>query len=165
MPKYAIVKNGELENVKEIEDISTISTTKFDSDGGLIIRPFIEDDRPTAIEPIEMAIDKFIVTPENVTREWRIIRIPLEQQKEAVKLECRRRILDAFPEWKQMNMTARGVELMKLQMTRNLTVEEQEEMSQLEAAWEWVKLMRTKSGEIEAMDPIPANFMIDDYWS
>jgi len=84
---------------------------------------------------------------------------------ELVKAEARRRILAAYPEWKQANMTARGVELMRIRMTRAWTADEQSEADALQAAWDWIKGIRTKSDALEAMRPIPSDYADDRHWS
>ena len=94
-----------------------------------------------------------------------------------VKAECRRRILTAFPEWKQSNMTARSQELDRIQSgfmrdpsgarmpARDLTDAEMADERAIGAAWAWIKATRAKSDEIEAMDPIPADYTADAMWT
>lgn len=84
---------------------------------------------------------------------------------ELVKAEAKRRILASYPEWKQANMTARGVELMRIRMSRAWTADEQSEADALQAAWDWIKGIRTKSNALEAMRPIPADFANEKWWT
>lgn len=84
------------------------------------------------------------------------------EQKALVKAEARRRILDRYPDWKQTNMLARSVELVKKGNT--LTPEELTETQQLEAVWAWIKAVRTASDQLEAMTPIPLDFNEDGRW-
>ncbi|WP_421849893.1 hypothetical protein [Oricola sp.] len=81
-----------------------------------------------------------------------------------VKDEARRRILALYPDWKQANMTARGVDLLNIESARALTSAESAEKTAIQAAWDAIKAIRAKSDEIEAMTPIPADFTADSYW-
>ena len=65
----------------------------------------------------------------------------------AVKAEARRRIVSRYPDWKQANMTARGLELVSLGV--NITADEAAEMDALRAAWSWIKSVRAASDAIE----------------
>lgn len=68
-----------------------------------------------------------------------------------VKAEARRRILARYADWKQDNMTARGVELLKLRIANGAwTAAEQAEADALKAAWDWIKAVRAASDAIEA---------------
>lgn len=64
-----------------------------------------------------------------------------------VKAEARRRIVSRYPDWKQANMTARGLELVSLGV--NITADEAAEMDALRAAWSWIKSVRAASDAIE----------------
>lgn len=70
-----------------------------------------------------------------------------------IKAEARRRILRRFPEWKQANMTARGVELTNIRHSRAWTAEERAESDALANAWTGIKAVRTRSDELEASIP------------
>jgi hypothetical protein len=68
-----------------------------------------------------------------------------------VKVEAKRRINLLFPEWKQTNMIAAGVELQDLwRQNGSWTPEEQELANQLNVAWATIKAIRVKSDQIEA---------------
>lgn len=94
-----------------------------------------------------------------------------------VKDECRRRILAAYPEWKQSNMTARSQELDRIQSgfmrdpsgarmpARDLTDAEMADERAIGAAWAWIKAIRARSDDIEAMEPIPADYIDDAMWT
>lgn len=84
----------------------------------------------------------------------------------AVKAEARRRILARFPEWKQQNMTARGVELQDIwRRVGSWTAQEQADSEALTAAWAWINGIRDKSDALEAMIPIPIDYTSDQYWT
>jgi hypothetical protein len=81
-----------------------------------------------------------------------------------VKGEAARRILAILPEWKQRNLTARAAELAKIGQA-NWTQAEADEWAAGQALWDQIKAIRAKSDQIEAMDPIPADFADDTYWT
>jgi hypothetical protein len=88
-----------------------------------------------------------------------------EARIDAVKAEARRRITQRFPDWKQANMTARGVELtFKLAQGQSLDAQEAAEVAALQAAWSWIKAVRAASDAIEALAPMPADFASDTHW-
>lgn len=83
----------------------------------------------------------------------------------AVKNEARRRIVARYPEWKQANMTARGVELtLVLASGGQWSPGEQAEATALRAAWDWIKKARAASDALEAMSPIPQDYAADARW-
>ena len=83
---------------------------------------------------------------------------------EDVKAEAGRRIVARYPEWKQRNMTARGVELLHIQTSEPWTPEEQAEADALQAAWDWIASVRAASDILEAQQPIPADWQGDHHW-
>lgn len=71
-----------------------------------------------------------------------------------VKVEARRRIVERYPEWKQLNMTARGVELTKVLADQGAWSEaEAVEAARLQADWDWIKAVRAASNALEAAIP------------
>jgi hypothetical protein len=83
-----------------------------------------------------------------------------------VKAEARRRIETVYPSWKQTNMIARSTELQEKRISGgSLTVSEQAEVVALEAAWAWVKSVRSASDSIEAALPMSvAEMVVDARW-
>lgn len=80
-----------------------------------------------------------------------------------IKAEARRRIIAIADEDRQRNLTARGVELLRVG-TANWTSAEQAEADAIDAVWQAIKAIRAASDTIEAMDPIPADFTDPAYW-
>ena len=80
-----------------------------------------------------------------------------------IKEEANRRILTRFPIWKQVNMTARGVELQD-QWRANGTWTEQEaaEAAALKGAFAWVKAVRQASDALETT--LPEDWTNDAHW-
>lgn len=72
---------------------------------------------------------------------------------QAIKDEARRRILARYPEWKQLNMTKRAMQLVDIRHDRLLTEVEEFERQALIAASAWVDAVRTRSDELEAQVP------------
>ena len=88
-----------------------------------------------------------------------------EQDKQRIapiKAAARTVILACYPEWKQANMTARSVELLKMQMTGALSPAEEAEFAELEAAWSWVKQVRARSDAAEAAGTQPQDIAWPD---
>lgn len=82
-----------------------------------------------------------------------------------VKAEARRRILARYPDWKQANMTAQGVELVNIRVSIGSWTERQaQEAAALSSAWDWIKSVRSASDRLEAMSPIPSDYQSDAYW-
>jgi hypothetical protein len=92
-------------------------------------------------------------------------RLGLRPEAGQVKAEARRRILARFPEWRQANMTAQGVELLNIRVAvGSWTQAQAQEAAALFAAWDWIKAVRAASDAIEALEPIPADLADDGYW-
>jgi len=127
----------------------------------LPVEPTPEPDHPGKLET---ATAERVVRDGKVVTQWTVTRRPIEEQLAAVKAEARRRILARYPDWKQTNMVARSVELMHLKGTKEWTPAEQAEADALQAAWDWVKAVRSASDVIEVMTPIPADFRDDRHW-
>lgn len=81
-----------------------------------------------------------------------------------VKAEARRRIVAKYPEWKQLNMMARSVELQDNRAQQAWSPAEKAEVEALKAAWVWIKSVRAASDKIEALDPIPMDYAADARW-
>lgn len=90
---------------------------------------------------------------------------PIEDVLFAIKSEARRRITGRYPEWKQSNMTARGVELQDIWRRNGAwSASEQTEADALAAAWAWITAVRAASDAIEQANPIPSDFASDSRW-
>lgn len=66
-----------------------------------------------------------------------------------IRDEAARRILARYPIWRQMNMTARGVDLMR-KGEAAWQPAEAAEAAALQGAWDWIKAVRAASNAIEA---------------
>lgn len=83
-----------------------------------------------------------------------------------VKIEANRRILAIMPAYKQNNALAFAAETMMQYGAdpADWPPERQAMQAEATAAWTAIKAIRTRSDEIEAMNPIPADYADDDYW-
>lgn len=178
MAKYArIGEDLTVVQFMEIANPNIISPHKKWSDGGLHVRPVIEEPRPTFRKELAQLDTRLTIEPERVVVSHVAVPLTHEGQALAVKTECRRRIIERFPDWKQANMTARSHELDRIQSgfmrdadgnrleARDLTETEMAEERAIGQAWAWIKAVRAKSDEIEALDPVPDDFDADERWS
>lgn len=115
-----------------------------------------------SVAPTKTVTRAEIIEQDQVRAEYTITTRPEAEIKGMIKEEARRRILDRFPDWKQANMTARGVELLQIKTARAWTVEEQAEADALTAAWTWIKAVRSASDALELT--MPDDFAADANW-
>lgn len=161
---HALVLNGVFVETRMV-DPADVPQHKLDQDGGKMLRPLTAIAEPEHEPTLEHATVALIVTPEEVYQEWTVTRRPLEQQIEAVRAECGRRIYTAFPQWRQANYTARATELIE-KKADGLVLDAQElaELAALKSVWDWIKAVRAASNVLEALDPIPPNYQADENW-
>ena len=82
-----------------------------------------------------------------------------------IKAEASRRILAKYPDWKQRNLTARGVELLNIKILNGKwSDDEAKEASVLQSIWDLIKQVRANSNKLEVMQPIPTDFTDDKWW-
>ena len=80
-----------------------------------------------------------------------------------IKSEAFRRIVDEYPDWKQRNMAARGVELQDVwHKSGSWTDAETAEFVQIKSAWDWITATRSASDALEGT--LPLDFDNDAYW-
>lgn len=164
MFKYAdIADDLTIAGFRVFDEAPVIATHKTRSDGGPLLRPVVENDVPPINAAIETVATEIVVSQNQVTITNSAVRRSVPDQIMAVKAEAQRRIYAIYPQWKQANMTARAVELVRKGET-NWTAEEQSEAAALDAAWAWIKSVRVASGAIEEMNQIPADYAADGYW-
>lgn len=96
-------------------------------------------------------------------REILVLEVKAEAQRRIVALTGTTDIVAAII--KQLNALMRATKLMNTKADgKSLTAEQQTESLQLEAFSNAVELIRRKSDELEAMDPIPVNFTDNVWW-
>lgn len=149
----------------EIDDPSAIPQHKTWSDGGLFVRPVVEGAQPAVRHELAFIEQQIEIESSRVVISYSEVARSREEQVASVKNEARRRILDRFPDWKQANMTARGVELQDIWRRVGAWTEiEQAEADALTGAWAWIKAVRAASDAIEALDAVPSDFGADLRW-
>lgn len=125
----------------------------------------VEDETVGTPGPLTSAMTETIVEQNRVVKRTTHAAVAVDVQKMAVKNEARRRILARYPDWKQTNMGARGLELQEIwRQAGAWTAEEQAEANALAAAWGWIKAVRAASDLIELMSPIPVDYAADVRW-
>lgn len=162
MARYALIRGGTVMGFREAEDPTQVALHKISDDGGPLLRPVVDPGPPAYRRELHRLSTNIVVERDRVLVTHEVV--PLATQKDAVKAEARRRILAAYPEWQQANMTARGVELLQIQVARGLSDRERAEVAALQEAWDWIKAVRVTSDTIEALDPIPDDYDDDERW-
>lgn len=160
MPHYHLIRDGEIVASREFaegEEVPELAPNKG------VWLPEVVDDPPLdpatevkggAVQAIE-ADRVLIAYPVRAKTAEEVAAMRVAKLAE-IKAEARRRILEQYPEWKQANMTARGVELVKAAVARPWTAEEQAEADALQAAWDGIKAVRVRSDALEAAVPAEA---------
>lgn len=166
MIKYALVRDGiKVEEFRWLDENQVVATHKKAADGGPLLRPVIEEEKPVFKPELEALRTRIDIEKERVVIRHTVERLTIDAQKLAVKTEAQKRIYQRIPQWKQNNLTARGVELQDIWRENGTwTPEEQAEADAIKALWAWVKEVRTASDVIEALDPIPHDYAADERW-
>ena len=176
MPRYARI-DADLSIVRyAVDDNMAIAQHKVHSDGGLFWRPVEEDANPPYVFGLETVKVETIVEVNRVHIKKTVEALPSQDQIGAIKAQASERILKAYPSWKQANMTARQGELLRIVLgemldangdlvtARALTVDEKAELMAINVSWDWIKKIRVRSNELEAMSPLPADYSSDSRW-
>ena len=98
--------------------------------------------------------------------EWQAIAHPpvVPPSEAEIGMEAERRILKVMPEWKQRNLTARGVELLQARVLNGRwSPEDAAEAAAIQAQWDRVKAIRARSDELE--QTLPIDFTADQHWA
>lgn len=166
MTDYALVSpQGEIRQVLSAERCDPTVPTK----AGWRWLPVIDEAQPS-VTPLQSATRSDVVQGNQVIRGWTITtRAPVAAD---VKQEAQRRIVALVGAFsfedcivKQLNASMRANELNDIRHDRALTDAEAAEAAALRALAAAIKAIRTKSNEIEAMNPIPADFTENSRWS
>ena len=126
-----------------------------------------------AVTHLQAATWEWVYQNDNVVQQWSIVDRPREPFVQAIKEEAQRRIMalvgaadiDACV-IKQLNALKReGTLTLKRPAGGSWTAEEAAEAAALQLLADRIDAIRAKSNEIEAMDPIPADYLSDARWS
>jgi len=160
---HNLILNGVIISRKDFgaDEAPTIATKK-----GVWLPVVPRGDKPEFDPDIEVCESSFVIDETQVTEGWTIRNLTVDElaeRKVQIKAEARRRILAVYPDWRQTNMLARGVELQDAwRQNGEWTVSEAAEADALQTAWNWIKSVRTASDELE-IDP-PYNYADDIHW-
>ncbi len=129
--------------------------------GAQVIVNVIDNDRPPTPYHSESNVTRVLSnTTLAISRSFALTGAPTPDH---IKGEARRRILARYPEWKQSNMTARGLELAFVVASGGtLSAADITERDELMAAFAWVKSIRTLSDGLELS--LPLDFAADAHW-
>lgn len=164
MARYALIRDGSVAEMRDV-DPAKIATHKLADDGGPLLRPVVDPGPPDYRKELAVLSTNISVEKTQVLVSYDVVPKGDADQRAAVKAEARRRILARLPDWKQQNMTARGVELQDIwRRAGSWSPEEQAEADALAGEWAWIKDVRAASDAIEALGEIPIDYDADERW-
>jgi hypothetical protein len=152
-------------------NVSFPSTISDEIKASYQVYPVIEEPSPVYNEATQRIVRQ---QPQIVNNQWFIkwsIVDKTEEEKiqyredqiRKVKAEAKRRIIAIAPEWKQSNMLARALTLLR-KGEANLTTAEALEVSGMDEVWTEIQRIRSVSDTLEAVDPPPEDFADDRHW-
>lgn len=162
----ARIENGAVVEIRDIE-IDSVPVHKRGAWRTVVDLPPDYDPR---IE--RRSVAGWQITETEALRQYTITPHARPMMIQAVKAEAQRRIIAATGATdimscltKQMNAQMRGAELINIKASGGtLTAEQQAEATALQALADTIKIIRSKSNEIESLDPIPADYAADARW-
>lgn len=171
MARYALIRDGGIAEYREAEQGSPAH--KLAPDGGPLLRPVIDPGAPPYNAALESLTQGTEISPDAVAVVYTVQRRSRPEQKQAVKQECQRRIIAATGTadiigcmLKQSNANMRANELNDKRLNgETLTEAEAGEAAALRDLAVAIKALRSRSNEIEALDPIPLDFAADARWA
>lgn len=131
-----------------------------------------ENAKPDFVDGLERASFEYVLNGNAVEKQWSVSRLPVADQKAAVKAEAQRRIIALTGQTellacmiKQSNANMRANELTDKRISGGtLTAEEELEATALRNLATALKAIRAASNVIEAMEPIPLDYCSNSYW-
>ena len=131
-----------------------------------------ETARPDCVDGLERATFEYVLNGNAVEKQWTVSRLPIADQKAAVKSEAQRRIIALTGQTeliaciiKQSNANMRANELTDKRVSGGtLTAEEELEATALRNFATALKSIRAASNVIELMEPIPLDYCSNTYW-
>ena len=155
MAKYGRVENGQVIEYRDFAD-GEIPAHKAH------LWKIVEDVVPEYDEFYEILTGPILdIQEDKLVFVYTLFPRPLNELKRLVKAEAQRRILDKYPLWKQNNMIVDKINILGKEVK---TSEDLQLLDDIEASLQEIKYVREKSDAIEAMQPIPSDYMIEDYW-
>ena len=168
MTTYALVGPGDVIDRVQSNIDPTVATKT-----GWKWLPVEDTPAPSFVPGLEAATSERIVSNGKAVLRWAVARRPLDEQKAAVKAEAQRRIIVLTGKAnlqdcmiKQFNALMRAGQITDKRVNGDsLTAEEELEAASLRALADRVKAIRAISDQIEALDPIPADYADDGRWA
>lgn len=148
---------------KENPDISVRSNPSLETLSELGLYPLVVKGKPD-LQPWQRIVrqgDPYQDAQGQWVVDWVVEDIAASPER--VKAEAQKRIYSVLPSWKQRNLTARAAEL-AIKGRDNWTAEELSEYEAGQSVWNTIKAIRAASDALEAMDPVPKDYMLDKWW-
>jgi hypothetical protein len=89
---------------------------------------------------------------------------PLADLQLLVKEETQRRILEAYPLWKQNSLIIDRFIFSDMKGKPSGPPDLDQKISEINEKLNWIRKIRLKSDTIESMNPIPKDYTNDSYW-
>ena len=152
-------------------NVSFPSTISDEIKASYQVYPVIEEPSPVYNEATQRIVRQ---QPQLINSQWMVKWVVVDKTEEEqiqyrenqvrnVKAEAKRRIISIAPEWKQSNMLARAITLLR-KGEANLTTAEALEVVEMDAVWAEIQRIRSVSDTLEAADPPPEDFADDRHW-
>lgn len=155
MAKYGRVENGQVTEYREFAE-GEIPAHKSH------LWRIVEDIVPEYDEFYDLLTGPILdIQEDKLVYQYTIFPRPLNELKSLIKAEAQKRILAKYPLWKQNSMLADKLSIVQKETK---TQEDIDALAEIELALEEIKYIRERSDAIELMDPIPSDYMIEDYW-
>lgn len=155
MAKYGRVEDGQILEYREFAD-GEIPAHKAH------LWKIVEDTVPEHDEFYQILTGPVLdIQEDKLVFAYTLFPRPLNEMKRMVKEEAERRILKKYPMWKQNNMLLDKINILGKEVK---TSEDLEALAVIETSFQEINYIRERSNIIEAMEPIPSDYMIEDYW-
>lgn len=152
-------------------NVSFPSTISDEIKASYQVYPVTEEPSPVYNEATQRIVRQ---QPQLINNQWMVKWVVVDKTEEEqiqyrenqvrnVKAEAKRRIISIAPEWKQSNMLARAITLLR-KGEANLTTAEALEVVEMDAVWAEIQRIRSVSDTLEAADPPPEDFADDRHW-
>jgi hypothetical protein len=155
MAKYGRVENGQVTEYREFAE-GEIPAHKSH------LWRIVEDIVPEYDEFYDLLTGPILeIQEDKLVYQYTIFPRPINELKSLVKEEAQRRILTKYPLWKQNNMLLEKLNILQKEVK---SIDDLLTLDEIELALEEIKYIRERSNAIELMNPIPSDYMIEEYW-
>jgi len=151
---YAKIDNGNIVEIRNIDEASIPEHKRY------MWLPVVDNVPEVNKFYYNVVANTPVVLSDKVLIEYTVTPHPVNLLQALVKQEAERRILEFYPLWKQSNMLSDKLTL----LNKTRTPEEEQQLIDIDAGFAYINHIRQRSNIIEAMDPIPENYVADTYW-